>query len=227
MLACILGVSLYRYRLRQVLKFYELRNSIARDLHDEIGSTLSSISLSSAILLRLPGGLSDDSKALLARIGDQAQTTMEAMSDIVWTINTKNDALGKVVERLFSFAAEILEPLGTRIALDAEEHLKSIRLDMNQRKNLYLFCKEALNNIAKHSGATTAELRFSKSGHKLSVHIVDNGSGFDTTAGDEVTASLGGNGLGNLRQRAKELGGEVTISSARGKGTSIMLEFEM
>jgi len=226
-LACILGVSLYRYRLRQVLKFYELRNSIARDLHDEIGSTLSSISLSSAILLRLPGGLSDDSKALLARIGDQAQTTMEAMSDIVWTINTKNDALGKVVERLFSFAAEILEPLGTRIALDAEEHLKSIRLDMNQRKNLYLFCKEALNNIAKHSGATTAELRFSKSGHKLSVHIVDNGSGFDTTAGDEVTASLGGNGLGNLRQRAKELGGEVTISSARGKGTSIMLEFEM
>ncbi len=228
-LACVLGFSLYRYRLRQVLKIYELRNSIARDLHDEIGSTLSSISLSSAILLRLSSEMTDDTKALLIRIGEHAQTTMEAMSDIVWTINTKNDALGKVIERLFSFAAEILEPLGTRITLEAAEPLKTIRLDMSQRKNLYLFCKEAITNIAKHSQAQSAEIRFSNRGSRmLTVVITDNGKGFRyPDVSEDAPASRGGNGLGNLQQRANDLAGRLTISSSVGNGTSIVLEFEI
>ena len=135
-----------------------MRNSIADDLHDDIGSTLSSIS----ILSELAKQKSPEAKSLLDSIGENTLSIQENMSDIVWTITSKNDRFVNVLHRMNQFASEIFEAKNIELDFTSDAALSTSRLTMKQRKNFYLFFKEVINNAAKYSDAKKVSVTISK-----------------------------------------------------------------
>ena len=217
--------AFYRYRLRQALKLQSLRNNIASDLHDEIGSTLSSISISSAVIQKKINMDSPEVNNLLTQISSNTDNMMEAMSDIVWAVNTKNDSFNNVVNRMRAFAIEILEPENVLLNMSVSKALDHVALDMQQRKNLYLLFKEAINNIAKYASCKNVFVDIDMKGGKIMMRIKDDGKGFAPHSEEGTKLRLGGNGLNNMQKRAYELKGKIKIDSAVGSGTLVYLEF--
>ena len=220
MLAIIGGLVIARYRVVQkanrLLEMEKLRNSIARNLHDDIGSTLSSINIMSKVAIKQADGNANVLRDL-EKIKDSSFTIMESMSDIVWAINPANDSLDKTILRMRDFAAAILEPAGIGFTFDEEGKIADLKLNVDERKNLYLIFKEAINNVAKYSGATLSTVVLKRTDSMFLMKITDNGSGFDNTK------QYTGNGLKNMRARATEMTAEFEISSKAGAGTGISL----
>ena len=194
-----------------------IRNRIAADLHDDIGSTLSSIS----IMSELAKSDSPTSGALLNSISEGAAAIQESMSDLVWAINPQNDRFNNVIQRMNQFASEILEAKSIDFHFTCKEGDYNEGLSGEQRKKIYLFFKEAINNAAKYSGATRVEATISVLDGRITLVIEDNGRGFD------LAIDSSGNGLANFRQRADELGGSLTFESTIGEGTKIALSFKI
>jgi signal transduction histidine kinase/ligand-binding sensor domain-containing protein len=223
--AAILAIAftiflLYRYQLKQALKVLAIRNRIATDLHDEIGSTLSSISIYSQVAKKEVIKKAPEAADMLENITESTTGMMDAMNDIVWMINTSNDRFGNITNRMNAFANELLEAKNCNVHFHISGDLEKLRLDMVQRKNLYLIFKEAINNIAKYSGCSNTWIDLSMKGsHKVMMTIRDDGKGFD------IGAESSGNGLLNMRKRAAELNGQFHFNSEIGKGTFVRLEF--
>jgi two-component system sensor histidine kinase UhpB len=213
-LIIIAGVVIRNRRIRQL---QNIRNSIADDLHDDIGSTLSSIS----IMNELAKEKSPEALTLLSSIGESTSAIQENMSDIVWTVNPKNDHFENVLQRMHLFATEILDAKNIQLELNNDASLNNAKLTMKQRKNLYLFFKEAINNAAKHSGAKKINVNIIKKEQSIEMHISDNGSGFNTS---EI---FNGNGMNSLKKRADELNGMYNINSQANKGTTVQLKFKI
>ena len=211
----VLLINRYRVlnRTRRLVELERMRNTIARDLHDDIGSTLSSINIISQMALKDSNGGSSN----FQRIAQHSSSMMESMSDIVWSINPNNDSPERVISKMKEFAAEILDPLDTTYTFTGEENLQAIKLDAATRKNLLLIFKEAINNAAKYSGASAITIHFRKIEDSLVVDIQDNGKGFDT----QIMSS--GNGLRNMKDRAASLRGKLELKSSAGAGTGISL----
>jgi signal transduction histidine kinase len=210
------------------MKLQAIRNRIASDLHDEIGSTLSSISLSSTVIQSKLNGTNTEVTKLLQQVSKNTDNMMEALSDIVWAINTRNDRFDNVVNRMRAFAVEILEPSNISIQFNVSENISDIHLDMQQRKNLYLIFKEAVNNIAKYAACKNVSVNISRQGNKTFVmEIKDDGKGFEVRVLTAEEKSLSGNGIRNMKKRAEELGGEMIIDSIPEKGTTLHLKFNI
>jgi ligand-binding sensor domain-containing protein/two-component sensor histidine kinase len=209
--------SFYRFRINQILKVQAIRNRIAADLHDDIGSTLSSIS----IMSELAKVKSPDSLSLLNSIGESASAIQENMSDLVWVVNPKNDRFNNMVQRMKQFASEILDAKSIAFHLTCDEDVYDERLSMDQRKKVYLFFKEAINNAAKYSCANQVDVHISSLIDQIILTIEDNGNGFNLSNGNS------GNGLANFRRRADELKGIFSIYSAINEGTKIQLSFKI
>ena len=210
-------VNRYRVinRTKREVALERMRNSIARDLHDDIGSTLSSINILSQVALLEKNG---NAQNHLQRIGEQSARMMEDMGDMVWSINPRNDSIDQVITRMREFATEIFEVRD--IEYHFSETIKSdLALTADQRKNLFLIFKETVNNAAKYSEANRVEIKLYQHDHALVMRVKDNGKGFD-----EQTVKSG-NGLRNLRERAKEIKGKLTLKSGLGEGTEIELHF--
>jgi len=179
----------YRYRLQQVLKLQQIRNRIAADLHDDIGSTLNSISVFSEVAKNDPSKRDES----LDMIGNSSRKVTEAMSDIVWTINPDNDSFEKVILRMRSLSYNLLRAKDIEFIFRADEELNNLKLPMQKRKNFYLIFKEMLNNLVKYSKATHASFSLTNKENKnIILTVRDNGIGFDTTR------SYSGNGLNNM-----------------------------
>ncbi len=213
-LTVIAGIIIRNRRIRQL---QTIRNSIADDLHDDIGSTLSSIS----IMNELAKAKSPEALPLLTSIGESTSTIQENMSDIVWTINPNNDQFENVLQRMQLFATEILDAKNIQLEFDNDASLNSTKLTMKQRKNLYLFFKEAINNAAKHSGAKKIIVNIAKKDSNIEMNISDDGSGFNTSA------IFGGNGMNSLKKRADELNAMYNITSITNEGTTVQLKFRI
>ncbi|MCK6691978.1 MAG: ATP-binding protein [Thermoanaerobaculia bacterium] len=208
--------AVFRYREVQRLQQEKLRLRIARDLHDEMGSTLSSISiLSEAALRHLQA---DIDRARFGAIGDRARQVMEAMSDIVWSVNPRNDSMANVLQRMKQFAVEILEPQGIALHFEADEAVATLNLPMEQRKDFYLLFKEAVNNAAKYSGASDVWVSVQAENGGLTLEVRDNGRGFD------VEQVKRGNGLWNMERRAERMGGRFSLESRVGEGTRVLVQ---
>jgi signal transduction histidine kinase/tetratricopeptide (TPR) repeat protein len=214
-LFAILTFFIYRnYHTRQQVKVLTLRNKIASDLHDDIGSTLSSISIFSQMIQAQSKEIIPE----LNTIGESSRRMLDAMSDIVWTINPENDQFEKVITRMRGFAYEFLGAKDIDFDFEADEDVAKVKLSMEARKNLYLIFKEATNNMVKYAEADKAQFALKEEKDKLTMLIRDNGKGFD--ASKEMT----GNGLKNMKKRALEMGAELWIDSRPGAGTTIKLE---
>jgi ligand-binding sensor domain-containing protein/two-component sensor histidine kinase len=213
----------YRYRLAQAIKVVRVRERIARDLHDEIGSTLSSVALYSAVAQRKTHGHLPEAHELLGRITESTTSVLEAMNDIVWAVNAENDDLAHVVARMNSHAERMTDARECALRFDVQEGIATQHLGMSQRKNLYLIFKEAVNNAVKYSGCKSLRIELRKEGADYLLRIQDDGVGFDVNARRDD--NMGGNGLGNMRRRAGEMGGTLEIVSAPGQGTAVHLLF--
>ena len=213
--------GLFRLRLQQVVQVERIRNRIARDLHDEIGSTLSSISLYSEVADSMVKEKAPEVRGMLQQISDSTTSMMEAMSDIVWTINTQNDRFNNIINRMRALAVEILEAKNCALEFTAPDSLDRLELNMEQRKNFYLIFKEAINNTAKYAEAKKVTVHLSYQHRELSMEITDDGKGFD------LRAHADGNGLKNMAARAAQLQGHLEIESMPGKGTHIRLRFRV
>ena len=217
--------ALYRYRVAQLIKLERMRTRIAADLHDDIGASLSRIAIQSE-LIRRPAALGPEaSERLLSDIGDSARSLVDSMSDIVWSIDPKRDDLASLVARVRQFALDMLEPLEVSLALAVSEDTLRARLAPEQRRDLYLFFKEAIHNIAKHAGCRNAAITLRLDGFRLTVEVKDDGRGFDRATAEAVLASgsRGGQGLESMRVRADQLGGSLIVDSAPGHGTRLLL----
>ena len=201
-------------KARRLIEIEKLRNQIARNLHDDIGSTLTSINILSKVALQHANGnvsVTDD----LEKIKERSSTIMESMGDIVWAINPANDTLDKTILKMKEFSAEILEPAGIGFTFREEGPLNGCRLGVAERKNVYLIFKEAINNMVKYSGATLADISLQRTDHRWLLKISDNGRGFDTEK------PFCGSGLKNMQSRATEMNGIFTIDSSPDAGTRI------
>jgi len=228
-IAAIAGILflMYRYRVNKLLEIERIRTSIATDLHDDIGSTLTEIALYSDVGLRelkhKQGSrpLLEDERAkvssLFTEIGTTSRTLIDAMNDIVWAIDPKNDSFEFLLLRMKMHATKMLEAKGINYDIDIPSEIASLRLPLNFRRRFFLIYKEALNNIIRHAKAKRVVLTLRREGRMLVMTIADDGIGFDTRDGSQ------GNGLLNMQQRARSLGGELTLASAPGVGTTVTL----
>ncbi len=208
-----------RLRLRQTLKLQMIRNKIAGDLHDDVGSTLSSIAIFSELANEEVKEKSAKASALLFTINENARSTIESMSDVVWAINPENDRFKNILQRMRTFASGILEAKHIDLKFEASSALSGLKLSMDKRKNLYLLFKEAVNNVAKYSAGKNCTIKLWLEGKILNMEIADDGIGFD------MNDHIGGNGLLNMRKRSEEMNGEVSIHSIKENGTTIQLSF--
>ena len=223
-LTCATGVGWLAARTRlkdriQALKVRSARDAersrIARDLHDDLGASLTEISILAA--LAAEEAAESPLRAPLDQLSFKAKHVVGSLDEIVWAVNPREDTLRSLVDYLAAFAREFLDLAHIPLRLDVTPEIPECRLATTQRHSIFLAAREALNNIVKHSAATEVMLRFVLTDLRLEIHIADNGRGF------EPDHTAGGNGLGNLQQRMREAGGDCRIETHRTRGTAVFL----
>lgn len=216
----------YRYRLKEFLKRQSIRNGIAQDLHDHIGSTLSSISIYTQVAKIYQEQQQEDKlRELLLTIGQTANDTISEMSDIVWTINPKNDHMDDMVQKIQSYVYPLCAAQNILFNFNCDSKVLKLTLEMMQRKNFFLILKELINNAIKHSGCKNLSVNIRLITKHVVLIIEDDGKGFDPDSRPAGTSS--GNGMGNIKSRANELKAQLTIDSKIEKGTKVTLLFHI
>jgi signal transduction histidine kinase len=196
-----------------------VRQKIASDLHDDIGSTLNSISVYSEVAALQFEANPGNAKQLLYKMGGASRQMIETMNDIVWAINPQNDQFENVIQRMQYFAGELLSGKDILLRFDVDATAKSIKLPMEKRKNIYLIFKEAINNAYKYSHASTVSVSIAARANHLIMTISDDGSGFIPSG-----PATQGNGLENMKFRSKEIRAHLHITSGPKHGASIELK---
>ena len=186
------------------------RTRIAKDIHDDLGASLTLIAVLGDLAKKERG------EERIEKMSDTAREAVKSLDEIVWAVNPRNDTLAHLIDYTGQFAANYLRDAGIRCLLDVPDHTPAREVPTNVRHNVFLVVKEALQNIVKHAHASEVWLRISTSELRLQIEIEDNGCGFDRTPADAWA-----DGLRNMRQRLTEVGGECQIQSHVGKGTMI------
>jgi ligand-binding sensor domain-containing protein/signal transduction histidine kinase len=217
--------GLHRYRLARYLEVERIRMRIATDLHDDIGSSLSQVSVLSEVAGQRARANLDPSEPL-ALIADISRDVVDSVSDIVWAINPGRDRLSDLVLRMRRFAGDAAAAANIELDFDAPDEVADLRLGPDIRREVYLIFKESVNNLMRHSQCTRArvtvevtdEVTLKKSNRSLELVIGDNGRGFDPGRPAD------GNGLASIKRRAAALGGALEIVSSPEHGTVVRLQ---
>lgn len=224
-LLVILGLILFnRYKLKRKLEqqaqLLTIRNDISRNLHDDIGASLSNINILNELTRR---NLHDPEKAAsyLAKAGDDIQRISESLSDIVWNINPQYDDLDNLFVRMRRYAADMFDGRNIQAELLFPPDAEKLSMQMAQRRDFYLVFKEAVNNLVKYSRATMAKVEVRYEGNEVMLAVTDNGKGFD------IANPQSGNGLQNMRQRAEKWNGQLQVESTPGKGSTVTLTMKV
>ena len=216
----------YRYRITEFLKRQSIRNGIAQDLHDHIGSTLSSISIYTQVAKIYQEQQQEEKlRELLLIIGQTANDTISEMSDIVWAINPKNDHMEGIMQKIQSYAYPLCAARNILFNFNCDSKVLKLTLEMIARKNFFLILKELTNNAIKHSECKNLSVSIRQKGQRIELIIEDDGKGFDPDF--RSTGTSPGNGMGNIKSRAAELKAQLTIESKIQKGTKVTLLFNI
>jgi signal transduction histidine kinase/streptogramin lyase len=219
------AVAFYRSRVKRIVELERMRTRIATDLHDDIGSSLSQIAILSEVSRQRLGERQNGVGESLAQIANTSRDLVDSMSDIVWAINPRRDRVSDLTQRMREFAGDVFTAREIEFSFHAPAAGLEIKLEADLRRQLYLIFKEAVNNAARHSGCTQAEIEFEVAPDRLLLHVRDNGRSFDPN-GDAAT-SRNGNGLASMCERARALGGEIEINSQPNQGTAIKLNLPL
>jgi len=215
--------QLYSYRIKHLLAIERIRERIASDFHDDIGSALSSISIFSEVADNQlkQHAPPEKTREIIAHISYYSRNMLDAMDDIIWAVNPQNDHFNDLAVRMREFAIPLLEASNISFEINIQEDILDTRVKMESRKNIFLIFKESVNNILKHAACTAMKVTVSKTGNKLELTISDNGKGFD------VGLPNTRNGLKNMHKRVAEINGTLSITSAPGNGTTIRFIFNI
>lgn len=216
----LIGYFYFRMKIQQLLHMQQLRLEIARDLHDEVGSTLSSINMTSSMADHLIK-TGKNQNELFQFVQAASRKAMEMMNEIIWSIKPENDKPEMMWSRMRQYASEILEAVGIEVSFDIIEKSNQAVIPLRMRKDLFMIFKEALNNQAKYSKATNSKIVLMLDRSQFIMIIEDNGIGF---VADSIT---NGNGLKNMKERAVELGANFKLESGLGIGTRIELKVNL
>jgi signal transduction histidine kinase/ligand-binding sensor domain-containing protein len=203
-------------QLEQEQALAQERERIARDLHDDLGSSLARISLLSG-LLKSDRDNPSQIESHAVKISQSADQTVRALEEIVWAVRPGSDSLQSLVEYIAHFANELFDGGEIRCRLDLPHDLPARPLPPDVRHNIFLVVKEALTNAFKHAGAREVRVRAEVTANTLEIVVQDDGRGFD------LNGQSRGNGLGNMRRRAQAMGEKVSIESSPGQGTTVRL----
>jgi signal transduction histidine kinase len=199
----------------------EERTRIARDLHDDLGATLTQIRFLSALESR-DALVPETNRVRMSQVSEKSRAMVTSLDEIVWAVNPANDSLPSLATYLCQFAEEFLRATPIRCRLDVDESLPKTPLTSELRHNVFLVVREALNNIAKHSEATEVWLRIQFRPQLLRISIEDNGRGFLY-----LTSSAMGEGLANMRRRLEKIGGRFECETQPGSGTICRIELPL
>ncbi|WP_430934959.1 ligand-binding sensor domain-containing protein [Saccharicrinis sp. 156] len=204
---------IYRYKQNRLAEMERLRISIASDLHDEVGASLTRISIHSEQIQN-----TDRKKEIIdasRKIGSISRDVIATMSDIVWSIDTRNDTIGDLLERMYDLAYTTFSIKDIAVSFSENGLDKDKKIKIDSRQNVYYIFKEAINNIVKYAQASEVKVSMENEVYGFNMQIKDNGIGFD------ISKVKKGNGLRNMKMRAERIGGELIIESDG--GTIIML----
>jgi signal transduction histidine kinase len=194
------------------------RARIARDIHDEVGASLTKIAKLTE-LMDWNGKTPQGQAGLTRNIAETARETIRAMDEIVWAINPKNDTLKELADYLVYCAQDFLRPAEIACDLDVPLEVPGIPLTAEVRHNVFMVVKEALNNAVKHAAPRRIKLNLDLNPQaQLSISVTDDGRGFNPAA-----VAQDGNGLENMQRRMREIGGDLKIISAPNEGTTVTL----
>ncbi|HXF11417.1 MAG TPA: triple tyrosine motif-containing protein, partial [Desulfuromonadaceae bacterium] len=206
------------HALEQQAALDKERARIARDIHDDLGGSLTQIKLLFELALRQraePGKID-----LLGQEGlATTRRTIKSLDEIVWAVNPQNDTLPHLIEYIGQFAIEFLSHAGIRCRVDLPHNPVNWNVTPETRHNLFLVVKEALNNVIVHAEATEVWLRVAATDQLLTINIEDNGHGFAPGANNHFA-----DGLSNINQRMSEIGGQASINGHSGTGTVVSLK---
>lgn len=223
---CILFLAgnvyfIYRIQENKRKAVERMRTVVARDLHDDMGSTLSTINILSVMAKNRLNSDASKTENYINKISDNSQRMMDAMDDIVWSIKPTNDSMHKIASRMREFSTNVLEAKNIDLDFRVDEAVNDVKLNMTARRDFFLFFKEAVNNLAKYSKASKASIHLGLHNKRLVLVIKDNGIGFDVDTVDS------GNGLSNMRKRADLLKARININSKDNVGTVISLNMSV
>ncbi|MEP6927616.1 MAG: two-component regulator propeller domain-containing protein [Ginsengibacter sp.] len=214
--------SLYRYRFNQLKKLFAMRTKISQDLHDEIGSTLGSISIYSEVAKKL-SFKNEKADEAISKIGVVSRELIDKMSDIVWSINPNNESFEQLQNRMRAFAATMLTPGEIEFSFHAPANSNDTPFSMQKRRNIYLIFKEAINNIVKYANCTIVYIDLRVHENFFCMIIKDNGKGFDQYS----NAVYNGNGIKNMQSRSNDMGAKLNIDSIINEGTTITITLKL
>ncbi len=215
----ITGLIIYYFstiRIKNLLTIERLKTKLAADLHDNIGSGLTEISILSELAEKRLNGKYEKHHEELKRISEKARQLVDSMSDIVWVVNPKKDTLYDLIARLKDSYSDLLESVGIRFKTSDLENLENVKLPMDFKQNLYLIFKEGLNNCIKHSKCKNIFLQTNIDRDRVEIRLQDDGIGFN------IDSESTGNGLFNMRNRAEIIGGIIKWEKNIEGGTTIV-----
>lgn len=214
-LACIVLYLQLALRAKEQRLLDSERSRIARDIHDDFGTRLTRLVLESEVAQNETAE-AEKSRQRLSRIGDGLRDALEVMDEVLWAVNPRRDTVSDFVTFICEHAQNYLQPAGIECVLDVEPDMPPLDFDLPLRRSLLLAVKEAIANVAKHSGATKLLLKIHRQNSGLAVVVQDNGKGFSPAQSRGQR-----NGIGNMIQRMREVGGRCEVNSAPGKGCSV------
>lgn len=186
----------------------QIRNKISEDLHDDIGATLTAISVYSDVAKKYhEQGNATGVMGVIQQMGNASRQMVQDMHDIIWMINPKNDELSAVVEKIQLFVSSLVPEKNIAFHLKVAQQVRELPLNMQIRRDLYLLMKEGINNAIKHADCRHLWVTLSYLSGQIILQIQDDGKGFD------VEKSTVGNGLGNLAKRVRYHKGNIDIKS--------------
>lgn len=190
------------------------RNRISRDMHDDLGSGLTKIAILSEVVKTQP----EDAQKNVDKISETARNLVDNLDEMVWALNPKNDSLDKLMAYIAEYTHQYLEGTGIEPRIQLPEQPLQVHIGEEKRRNIFMAVKEFLNNSVKHSNAKNIELSITQTPNSFSINIKDDGRGMDMNA-----LSGMGNGLTNMQQRVKDVGGTATLHSEPGNGASLQI----
>ncbi len=211
--------AVVRYREFQFNQLQTMRNKIANDLHDDVGSALSTINLYSEVAKMKADDENSELKNILDKISNTSIETQENMSHIVWSLQPRNDNFEQMLMRMKIFALEIFSSKNIEVDYYIDKKLYELKIPSNKRNEFFLIFKEAIHNIVKHANCSLVKIEFIRQKNAVIMKIIDNGSGFD------IHNKESGNGLHTMRERSNKLNSTFSIDSTAGQGTKIELKF--
>jgi len=218
LLLLLLFLIINRNKLKRTVEMERMRSRLSRDLHDDIGSTLSSINILSHTAQNNHNHILDErTRSALEKISERCQRLLDNMGDIIWNINPGNDTLEEVMSRMREYATTVLEAKNIDYTFNFPTEIVDCKLSMDVKNNMYLIFKEAINNLSKYSSCTKVILSLIFDEKNIHLKIEDNGIGFNE---DEIKHR---GGLRNMQHRAEEIKGEIKIRSSLNNGTKIEL----